>query len=186
MRMRTLLCAGSVLAFLSATPALAQTEPPAEQQPPAPDAVSAAENAAQQDSASAEPDVIVVTAQLREQRPIEVPYALTAYAASSSTGTASTISRIWRRSRRDSRSRTSHRTIRRSAFAESPTISLDAFFEPRVSIYQDGVSISKPAGAYVELFDIERVEISKGPAVHVVRTRRTHRRGEHRAGQAAA
>ena len=39
----------------------------------------------------------------------------------------------------------------------------DAFFEPRVSIYQDGVSISKPRGAYVELFDIDRVEVSKGP-----------------------
>ena len=41
--------------------------------------------------------------------------------------------------------------------------SADAFFEPRISIYQDGVSISKPRGAYVELFDIDRVEISKGP-----------------------
>jgi len=35
--------------------------------------------------------------------------------------------------------------------------------EPRVSVYQDGVSISRSRGSYVELFDIERVEIAKGP-----------------------
>lgn len=35
--------------------------------------------------------------------------------------------------------------------------------EPRVSIFQDGVSISKSRGSYVELFDIERVEVLKGP-----------------------
>lgn len=163
MRMRTLLCAGSVLAFLSATPALAQTEPPAEQQPPAPDAVSAAENAAQQDSASAEPDVIVVTAQLREQRPIEVPYALTAYSGKF-------LDRYGILDLEDLAKITPGFSVQNQS-PNNPAISirgittdsLDAFFEPRVSIYQDGVSISKPAGAYVELFDIERVEISKGP-----------------------
>ncbi len=35
--------------------------------------------------------------------------------------------------------------------------------EPRVSVFQDGVSISKSRGSYVELFDLERVEIAKGP-----------------------
>ena len=35
--------------------------------------------------------------------------------------------------------------------------------EPRVSVYQDGVSISRARGAYIELFDIERVEVAKGP-----------------------
>src|SRR4030095_10981784 len=75
MRMRTLLCAGTMLAFICPATALAQTETP----PPAPDAVAAAEDAAEQAAPTAEPDVIVVTAQLREQRPIEVPYSLTAY-----------------------------------------------------------------------------------------------------------
>ncbi len=32
-----------------------------------------------------------------------------------------------------------------------------------VSVFQDGVSISKSRGSYVELFDVERVEIAKGP-----------------------
>ncbi|WP_163597360.1 TonB-dependent receptor plug domain-containing protein, partial [Klebsiella pneumoniae] len=38
-----------------------------------------------------------------------------------------------------------------------------AFNEPRVSVFQDGVSISKSRGSYVELFDMERVEVAKGP-----------------------
>jgi outer membrane receptor protein involved in Fe transport len=35
--------------------------------------------------------------------------------------------------------------------------------EPRVSVFQDGVSISKSRGSYVELFDVERLEVAKGP-----------------------
>jgi outer membrane receptor protein involved in Fe transport len=35
--------------------------------------------------------------------------------------------------------------------------------ETRVSIFQDGVSITKSRGSYVELFDMERIEIAKGP-----------------------
>jgi outer membrane receptor protein involved in Fe transport len=34
---------------------------------------------------------------------------------------------------------------------------------PRVSIYQDGVDISRSRGSIVELFDLERVEVLKGP-----------------------
>lgn len=39
----------------------------------------------------------------------------------------------------------------------------EATVEPRVAVFQDGVSISKSRGSYVELFDLERVEIAKGP-----------------------
>jgi outer membrane receptor protein involved in Fe transport len=35
--------------------------------------------------------------------------------------------------------------------------------EPRVSVFQDGVSISKSRGSVVEMFDFERVEVLKGP-----------------------
>lgn len=35
--------------------------------------------------------------------------------------------------------------------------------EPRVSIFQDGVSISKSRGSVVEVFDMQRVEVLKGP-----------------------
>ena len=43
------------------------------------------------------------------------------------------------------------------------TDSGSAFDEPRVAIFQDGVSASRNRGAYTELFDLERVEIVKGP-----------------------
>lgn len=39
----------------------------------------------------------------------------------------------------------------------------EATIEPRVSIYQDGVDISRSRGSIVELFDMERVEVAKGP-----------------------
>jgi outer membrane receptor protein involved in Fe transport len=35
--------------------------------------------------------------------------------------------------------------------------------EPRVSVFQDGVSISKSRGSVVELFDMQRIEVMKGP-----------------------
>lgn len=39
----------------------------------------------------------------------------------------------------------------------------DSRVEPRVSVFQDGVSISKSRGSVVELFDLERVEVLRGP-----------------------
>lgn len=35
--------------------------------------------------------------------------------------------------------------------------------EPRVAVFQDGVSIAKQRGAFVELFDLDRVEVARGP-----------------------
>jgi outer membrane receptor protein involved in Fe transport len=71
----------------------------------------------------------------------------------------------------------------------------DARVQPRVSMYQDGVSISKARGAVVELFDLERVEVLKGPqgtlfgraaeigAVHLIQNKaRNERSGEIEAG----
>lgn len=43
------------------------------------------------------------------------------------------------------------------------TDSGDPRSETRVSIFQDGVSISRSRGSVVELFDMERVEVLKGP-----------------------
>ncbi len=63
-----------------------------------------------------------------------------------------------------------------------------SFVEPRVSVFQDGVSISKSRGSVVELFDLERVEVLKGPqgtlfgrgaqigAVHVIQNKAVNRR----------
>lgn len=39
----------------------------------------------------------------------------------------------------------------------------DATREPRLSVFQDGAPASKERGAYFELFDVERIEVAKGP-----------------------
>ena len=38
-----------------------------------------------------------------------------------------------------------------------------AYSQPRVSVFLDGVSISRGQGSAVELFDMERIEVAKGP-----------------------
>ncbi len=71
----------------------------------------------------------------------------------------------------------------------------DARVAARVSLFQDGVSISKARGSVVELFDLERVEVLKGPqgtlfgraaeigAVHLIQNKaRNERSGEIEAG----
>ena len=149
MHSRALSAAGSLLALLAATPSLAQ----------------AADQPAPEPAAAEEPvgETIVVTAQLREQRPIEVPFALTVHSGRF-------LDEFNIQEFEDLARFTPGFAVQNQS-PNNPAISIRgitvdsgfSYFEPRVSIYQDGVSIAKPRGAYVELFDIERVEISKGP-----------------------
>jgi len=145
---RAFLAAGSMLALISASPAFAQgnTAPP--KQGASPNNQEAG---------------IVVTAQLREQRQIDVPFALTAY-------TGRQLDQLGVQEFEDLARYTPGLSIQNqspnNAAVNIRGITSDsgeASFESRISIYQDGVSISKPRGSYVELFDIDRVEISKGP-----------------------
>ena len=121
---------------------------------------------AQQDDAPAtEQDnrEIVVTAQFRPQDPIDVPIALTAL-------TGQTLDRIGVQDFEElarlvpglqvanESPITPGFVIRGISSGEGPS-----YGEPRVSVFQDGVSISKARGSFVELFDVERVEVAKGP-----------------------
>ena len=153
MHLRALFAAGSTLALVTATPALAQsTQTQVANLPPE-------EQAAEEDSG----ETVVVTAQLREQRPVEVPFALTTYSGRF-------LDDLNIQEFEDLARFTPGFAVQNQS-PNNPAISIRgitvdsgaSFFEPRVSIFQDGVSISKPRGAYVELFDLERVEISKGP-----------------------
>ena len=151
---RAFLAAGSTLALISASPALAQSNAASSSQ--------TGQGAAGTTSNNQEAG-IVVTAQLREQRQIDVPFALTAY-------TGKQLDQLGVQEFEDLARYTPGLQVQNQS-PNNPAINIrgitsdsgDAFFEPRISIYQDGVSISKPRGAYVELFDIDRVEISKGP-----------------------
>ncbi|AQR63510.1 TonB-dependent receptor [Brevundimonas sp. LM2] len=106
---------------------------------------------------------VIVTAQLRAQDPIEVPFALTAY-------NGEFLDRLGVQDFEELSAFVPGLLVQNQSpnnpgfqirgLTSDSTGSSD---EPRVSIYQDGVSISRAPGAFVELFDIERVEVAKGP-----------------------
>src|SRR5690606_27090008 len=108
-------------------------------------------------------DDIVVTAQLRAQDPIEVPFALTAYSGDflENLGVQEfdQLSAFVPGFLVQNQSPNNPGFVMRGITSDSGA----ATAEPRVSVYQDGVSISKSRGSYVELFDLERVEVAKGP-----------------------
>lgn len=106
---------------------------------------------------------IIVTAQLRAQDPIEVPFALTAYNGQFLKDLGiqefEQLSSFVPGFLVQNQSPNNPGFVMRGITSDSGA----ATAEPRVSVYQDGVSISKSRGSYVELFDLERVEVAKGP-----------------------
>ena len=125
-------------------------------------AFAAAAQTAPQDAATQVED-IVVTAQLREQSAVEVPFALTAYSGRMLEELGiqefDQLSAFTPGFLVQNQSPNNPGFVMRGITSDSGA----ATAEPRVSVYQDGVSISKSRGSYVELFDLERVEIAKGP-----------------------
>jgi len=115
------------------------------------------------EEAAAGDDTIIVTAQLREQDPIDVPMTLSVVGADQldrfGIEEFDELSRFVPGFEVQNQSPNNPGFVMRGITSDSGT----ATNEPRVSVYQDGVSISKSRGSYVELFDIERVEIAKGP-----------------------
>lgn len=116
-----------------------------------------------QDAPAPAEDEIVVTAQLREQSPMEVPFALTAYDGGFLDDLGITefdrLGQFVPGFDVQNQSPNNPGFVMRGITSDSGS----AYNEPRVSVFQDGVSISKSRGSYVELFDMERVEIAKGP-----------------------
>jgi iron complex outermembrane receptor protein len=108
-------------------------------------------------------DEVIVTAQLRAQDPIEVPFALTAYSGNflEKLGVQDfeELSAFTPGFLVQNQSPNNAGFVMRGITSDSGA----ATAEPRVSVFQDGVSISKSRGSYVELFDVERVEVAKGP-----------------------
>ncbi len=106
---------------------------------------------------------IVVTAQLREQDATEVPIALNVTTGEQLERLGlydfAQMSRFVPGFVVQNQSPNNPGFVMRGITSDSGT----ATEEPRVSVFQDGVSISKSRGSYVELFDLERVEVAKGP-----------------------
>ncbi|MBX3481111.1 MAG: TonB-dependent receptor [Caulobacter sp.] len=106
---------------------------------------------------------VIVTAQKREQAAVDVPMSLTAYSGQrlESLGVAdfADLALFTPGFEVQDQSPNNPGFVMRGITSDST----DSFSEARVSVFQDGVSISKAQGSYVELFDLERVEIAKGP-----------------------
>jgi outer membrane receptor protein involved in Fe transport len=150
-RSTLLVLASPTALILSATPAAAQTADDAAKAAPAPQT--------QEDNSGD----IVVTAQLIRQSPIEVPFALTVLSGKFLDDQGITefdkLSNYIPGFNVQNQSPNNPGFVIRGITSDSGT----AYNEPRVSVFQDGVSISKARGSYVELFDLERVEVAKGP-----------------------
>ncbi|MFZ5683049.1 MAG: TonB-dependent receptor [Pseudomonadota bacterium] len=106
---------------------------------------------------------IVVTAQKQQQQAIDVPIALTAYGSQRleelGVQDFADLSLFTPGFEVQDQSPNNPGFVMRGITSDST----DPAAEARVSVFQDGVSISKAQGAYVELFDLERVEVAKGP-----------------------
>lgn len=119
-----------------------------------------------QDAAPAaedELDRIVVTAQKREQQIEDVPIAINAYSGDflQAQGIVdygdlgSLVPGLEVQTQSVSNPSISIRGI--TADLDDPTQ------EPRISLFQDGVSISRARGSSVEMFDLQRIEVLRGP-----------------------
>ncbi|WP_297512226.1 TonB-dependent receptor [uncultured Caulobacter sp.] len=106
---------------------------------------------------------LVVTAQKRAQDPVEVPIAVTAYSGKflEAIGVKAfdELSAFTPGFLVQNQSNNNSGFVMRGITSDSGS----ATDETRVSIYQDGVPISRSRGSYVELFDMERIEVAKGP-----------------------
>lgn len=106
---------------------------------------------------------LIVTAQKREQKTLDVPIAITAYNASRLDDIGvqefEELSLYVPGFEVQNQSPNNPGFVMRGITSDSG----EATTEPRVSVFQDGVSISKSRGSYIELFDLDRVEIAKGP-----------------------
>ena len=143
----TTLLTASLLALAAAAPAMAADAP-------------AAKAGADQDTQLGE---VVVTAQKRAQDPVEVPIAVTAYSGKflEAIGVKAfdELSAFTPGFLVQNQSNNNSGFVMRGITSDSGS----ATDETRVSIFQDGVPISRSRGSYVELFDMERVEVAKGP-----------------------
>jgi outer membrane receptor protein involved in Fe transport len=106
---------------------------------------------------------LIVTAQKRGQSIEEVPIAITAYSGTFLETVGAT--------RYEDLAPLVPGFFVSSQAPNNPSInirgvgsdSLDPRSEARISIFQDGVAISRAPGSVTELFDLERVEVLKGP-----------------------
>ena len=160
--MRVALFSGVALAGFVATPVTAQTADPAPDQ-----------NVLDAESASSSPEAeqagnnneIVVTARRREERLQDVPIAITAYSgeqlqqsgAIDIIDIAQTTPSVTLEASRGTNSTLT--AFIRGVGQQDPV----AGFEAGVGIYLDDVYLNRPQGALLDIYDVERIEVLRGP-----------------------
>ncbi|WP_082596843.1 TonB-dependent receptor [Sphingomonas sp. Root241] len=156
---RTILQAGAAFAALSTMPALAQDNHDAN--------AAAFERAAQEasDAVVEDPGEIVVTARRREETLRDVPIAITAFTgeqleasgALDITDIANTTPNVTLEVSRGTNSTLS--AFIRGVGQQDPV----AGFEAGVGIYLDDVYLNRPQAAVLDIYDVERIEVLRGP-----------------------
>jgi iron complex outermembrane receptor protein len=149
--MRALLNAGAAIAALTAAPALAQDA--------SADQAQAAETTGDQGGD------IVVTARRRDERLIDVPIAITAISgraleqagAIDVTDIANTMPNVTLEVSRGTNSTLS--AFIRGVGQQDPV----AGFEAGVGLYLDDVYLNRPQAAVLDIYDVERIEVLRGP-----------------------
>ncbi len=152
---RTLLHAGAALSALSATPALAQSTEPTQ--------TSSEDNAAT--STTENPADIVVTARRRSESLLNVPIAITAFTGAqleaSGALDVTDLSNVTPNVTLET-SRGTNSTLTafiRGVGQQDPV----AGFEAGVGIYLDDVYLNRPQAAVLDIYDVERIEVLRGP-----------------------
>jgi iron complex outermembrane recepter protein len=152
---RSILFAGAALAALTAAPAFAQDAT----------AVSSSQSAEPQDSPVYDNGEIVVTARRREESLLNVPIAVTAISgaqleaqgAIDITDVAQQAPNVTLEVSRGTNSTLS--AFIRGVGQQDPV----AGFEAGVGIYLDDVYLNRPQAAVLDIYDVERIEVLRGP-----------------------
>jgi iron complex outermembrane receptor protein len=148
------------------TPALAQNSSSAASPPPASaQTAAAADSQTQNQAAEASDQEIVVTARRRNELLLNVPVAVTAYSgeqldrqgAIDLTDIGDTTPNVTFETSRGTN--TTLTAFIRGVGQQDPV----AGFEQGVGIYLDDVYLNRPQGAVLDIYDVERIEVLRGP-----------------------
>ena len=153
---RTIFRAGAAFAALSAVPAFAQEQ--------ATDAATPVAQTAEADQTGLN-DEIVVTARRREESLIDVPISMSVVSGDALVRSgAPDITAL--------QDKTPNLTLQIARGSNSTLIAFSRGvgqqdplwgFEPGVALYLDDVYVARPQGAVLDIFDVERVEVLRGP-----------------------
>ena len=162
---RNLLGSIGIVAMVAAAPAMAQEAPVADAPSDVTAQEAAGDAAAQQDGAASADQAIVVTARRRNEVLQDVPIAVTAYSgeqlerqgALDITDIGDTTPNVTLETSRGTN--TTLTAFIRGIGQQDPV----AGFEQGVGLYLDDVYLNRPQAAVLDIYDVERIEVLRGP-----------------------